>query len=63
MNRRVFEESVSDLTQQLSNTLEVFMRERSLPFDRLRFEEQTSVDIADLAREAHFYGSDVFPDD
>lgn len=63
MNRRVFEESVSDLSKHILNTMEVFMRERGLPFNIEDFRDQTSIDVPLMAREAHFFGSDTYPVD
>lgn len=57
-----FQDQVRTLQDVVVNTIETFFASRGLPFNRLEFTNQVSVDLDQLAREAHFFGADLFPD-
>lgn len=61
MNRRVFETSVTQLSVQILQVIETFFQSQEIVFDRSRLLEQTSCDPEYLAREAHFFGAEVYP--
>lgn len=63
MNRRVFEDNISDLKDNLLKCIEAFCHGKGLIFDRTSFEEQTSTDVGYLAREAYYFGANMYPDD
>jgi hypothetical protein len=63
MNRRVFEASVTDLSTHIKQAVAGFFEERGLAFDLELLTEQASTDISYMAREAHFFGADLYPED
>lgn len=58
----VFQGQVRALQDKILEAVEVFFASQDSPFIAQDFMDQTSIDLEQLAREAHFFGAGIFPD-
>jgi len=63
MNRRVFENTITEFQSFILEQAERFLSERSLGFDRELFIDQSSTDLSDLAREILCFGAGCAPEE
>lgn len=61
MERQVFERRVHDLELEILETVEKWFSRRGERFNAAELHDQGSVKVAELAREAHFYGANLMP--
>ena len=57
-----FGECVGQLRGAIVQAMELFFSKRGMAFEAGEFLKETSIDLDQLAVEAHFYGVGVFPD-
>jgi hypothetical protein len=63
MNRRVFENHLSDLKAHILASAAHFFTERNMNFDSKRMELDAAGAVDGLARDFFFIGSETFPQD
>jgi len=63
MNRRGFDDTLRALKSHLLDQAGRFLDDTKMPFDRVSYEKQASIDLDDVTKELIFFGSNIFPVD